>query len=192
MASQSTLFSCGHRCINIPTPPSSSPSTPSVRTTLPTKPHPCHQCSRLAAEQQQETIEQRHLQLRINLLRSINEAREAATTAKENEMREFFKDGRGWEDRHRVTAAEIEMQLGERERKRGELEDLKRKEREEIREAWRGHEKLWPTSRILPQLRPEIWMVKRIEDLTRQREDLVRQREEDLKRQREEDLNIIS
>ena len=72
-------------------------------------------------------------------------------------MRDFSKDGRGWEDRHRVTAAEIERQLGEIERRRGELEGLKRRERKEIGEAWRGYEKSWPRLSLrFPDLEREL------------------------------------
>ena len=49
-------------------------------------------------------------------------------------MREFREDERGWEDGHRVTAAEIERRMGEISRAKGELKDLKTREREEV---WR-------------------------------------------------------
>ena len=96
-----------------------------------------------AADQQQETIKGRYFRQQQVLTTSIAEANKAAIAAKEKEMREFREDETGWEDKYRVTAAEIERRMREISRAKGELGDLKRREWAEVMEACKEYDEVW-------------------------------------------------
>ena len=79
-----------------------------------------------------------------------------AIETKEEEMKELGKAETGRKVKHHVTAAVIEKWMSEMSILEGKLGDSKRREREEVDEAWAEYNKLWsPLSSSSPDIEGE-------------------------------------